>query len=165
MKNVTFYLGPAPAAAGLTNRNLIITRMRKAGDDSAIAASSDQDLSGTTEFATVALADNTIFQATLQDTKTTGEVGRLHALAFHTGELQFPGPACNPAETLFRIYAMEDLSSSSSSSSQSSSSSSSQSSSSSSSLSSSSLSSSSSPSSSSSASSLSSSSSSASSQT
>lgn len=163
MKNCVFYLGPA---SGLNERELIITRMHDASDGtSSPAATSSQQLAGDTTFVTVALDDNKMWQATLQDKKTTGEVGRKHVLNFHTGSLQFPGPACNPSESFFRLYAIEDLSSSSSSSSQSSSSSSSESSSSSSSDSSSSQSSSSSPSSASSASSQSSSSSSQSSQT
>ena len=122
MKNVVFYLGPA---SELDNRNLIITRMMRAGDDSVPAAASDQDLAGDTTFVTVALPDNVIWQATLQDTKSSGEVSRKQVLNFHTGTLQYPGPAASSDEGFFRIYAMEDLSSSSSSSSVSSSSSSS----------------------------------------
>lgn len=121
MKGVHFHLGPA---FGLTSRQLTITRHMRAGDDSAPAAESDQTLAGTTENVVVDLPDNTIWQAVLQDTLDSGEVGDADVLSFHTGELQFPGPG---TELGFRILAMEDLSSSSSSSSQSSSSSSSQS--------------------------------------
>lgn len=119
---VNFYLGPA---YGLSGRSLIITRMDRAGDVLPISAYDTQSIGGTTETATALLPRNTIWQAVLQDTKTTGEVGRKQVLNFHTGELQFPGPACDPRESLFRVLSMEDNSSSSSSSSASSSSSSS----------------------------------------
>lgn len=120
MKNVIFYLGPT---IGLTTRQLTITQMPDANDDS-YSASHDAD-AGATESVTVALADGKMFQAKLIDTKTTGEASKPQIIQFNTGTLQFPGPAADPTESLFRVYAMEDLSSSSSSSSQSSSSSSS----------------------------------------
>ena len=161
-KNVTFYLGPANSLSG---RELIITRKRRSGDDAAPAAESSQTLAGGDEFATVELPDNDIWEATLQDTRSSGEVGLLIPLGFQTADLQFPVPADDPSVSLFRVLSMEDLSSSSSSSSVSSSSSSSVSSESSSSASSSSSSVSSASSSSSSVSSVSSASSSSSSQT
>lgn len=161
-KNVTFYLGPS---VNLTQRELIITRKHRAGDDAAPAAEFSSALAAATETTTVELPDNDIWEATLQDTAVGGLVGLLIPLGFHTGFLQFPGPADDPSVSLFRVLSMEDLSSSSSVSSVSSSSSSSVSSSSSSSSSSVSSASSSSSSASSSSSSVSSASSSSSSQT
>lgn len=122
MKNVTFYLGPT---GSLSARQLTITRMYRAGDDSAPSAQHNAD-AGAVEEVTVALPDNTIWVAKLVDTRTSGETSDPQLLYFHTGSLQFPGPQPNHGNaSLFRVTSMEDLSSSSSSSSQSSSSSSS----------------------------------------
>lgn len=120
-KKVTFGLGPA---ASLTKRQLTITRMPGAGDDSIpLDATHDDDAGSTAETVEVDLADNTMWQAKLVDTRTSGEVSDPDILNFHTGSLQFPGPRGN--EGRLSILGMEDLSSSSSSSSESSSSSSS----------------------------------------
>jgi hypothetical protein len=122
-KNVTLYLGPA---IGLASRTVTITRMRRAGDDSAPAASHNADAGSTATYVTVLLADNTIFQAKLADVKSTGEVLPIQTLQFNTGRLMHLGPrASQPDGSEFRVYAMEDESSSSSVSSSSSSSSSS----------------------------------------
>lgn len=118
-KNVTFYLGPA---VNLSARQLTITRMMKAGDDSAPAATYNSDVGSTTTNVTVALADNQLWQAKLVDTRTTGETSDPDVLNFHTGALQFPGPKTGDR---LQILSMEDESSSSSSSSSSSNSSSS----------------------------------------
>ena len=112
-KNVIFDLGYVPSEAGLASRTLTITRMKKAGDDGTIAASYSTALGGTVNSVTVALKDNQIWQAVLVDTKTTGEVAKRQVLSFQTADLQFPGPR---TEGTLRIYAMEDLSSSSDSS-------------------------------------------------
>lgn len=160
-KNVTFYLG---ASVGLATRTLVVTRMHRAGDDSAPAASHNADAGAVTSVV-VELADATIFQAVLSDVKTSGEARPAQVIQFHTAELLHLGPTATGLDgSEFRVQDMEDLSSSSSSSSSSQSSSSSSSSDSSSSSSSSSDSSSSSSSQSSSSSSSSDSSSSASSQ-
>lgn len=108
-KNVTFYLGPA---IGLSSRQLTITR--KGDRDGLYTAEHDAD-AGAVENVTVALTDNLMYEAKIVDTKSTGEVSETRALGFHTGSLQFPGPA-GEGDT-FYVYAMEDLSSSSSSSS------------------------------------------------
>jgi len=110
-KNVTFGLGQA---VGLASRLLTITRMYRAGDDSAPAAEVTATLAGSDESSTQTLPDNTIWQATLVDTKSTGEESDPDILNFHTGELQFPGPKTGDR---LCILSMEDLSSSSSSSS------------------------------------------------
>jgi len=123
MKNVTFYLGPA---IGLATRTLVVRRMMKAGDDSTPAAAHNADAGGSATNVTVALDDGQIWQATLTDVKSTGEELPPQVIQFNTGTLQHLGPrASSPSGSEFRIYTMEDLSSSSSSSSQSSSSSSS----------------------------------------
>ena len=110
-KNVTFGLGQA---VGLASRLLTITRMYRAGDDSAPAAEVTATLAGSAESSVQTLPDNTIWQATLVDTKSTGEESDPDILNFHTGELQFPGPKTGDR---LCILSMEDLSSSSSSSS------------------------------------------------
>ncbi len=107
-KNINFSLGPA---IGLTSRRLIITRMMRAGDDSAPAAEIDTTLGGGTETTTQVLPDNTMWQAQLIDTLTGGGVSRTDTLNFHTGTLQFPGPR---SDDRLCICSMEDLSSSSS---------------------------------------------------
>ena len=125
MKKATFYLGPA---IGLTSRTLTITRMYRAGDDSAPSAVHSADAGGSATSVAVDLDDATIFQAKLADVKTTGEALPVQVINFNTGSLAHLGArASQPDGSEFRVYAMEDLSSSSSSSSQSSSSSSSQS--------------------------------------
>lgn len=113
MRTVTFYLGPT---TGLTSRQLTITRRMRAGDDSAPAAQHDAD-AGAVETVSVDLPNNTLWQAKLVDTRTSGEEADPQILNFHTGELQFPGPAATNTDSLFRILSMEDLSSSQSSSS------------------------------------------------
>lgn len=119
-KKVTFYLGPA---VGLSQRNFKITRFPNAADGVTMpSATSNQNLSGSAESVSVSLADNTLWQAILTDTKSTGEVSQGIVLNFNTGSLQFPGPASDPSVSLLRVLAMEDLSSSSSQSSSSSSS-------------------------------------------
>ena len=121
-KNVTFYLG---STAGLSARQLTITRMYRAGDDSAPSAQHNAD-AGAVDNVTVVLPDNTIWQAKLVDTRSSGEASEPQLIHFNTGELQFPGKSNQGGNSsLFAVLAMEDLSSSSSSSSQSSSSSSS----------------------------------------
>ena len=110
-KNVTFALGQA---VGLASRLLTVTRMYRAGDDSAPAAEVAATLAGTVESSVQTLPDNTIWQATLVDTKSSGEVSRADVLNFHTGSLQFPGPKTGDR---LGILSMEDLSSSSQSSS------------------------------------------------
>lgn len=130
--NVTFYLGYAPAGAGLTSRRLIVTEHPGAGDDTIpLTPFYDQTLAGTTEFVTTPITENKFWQAVLIDTKTSGEVRARQVLGFSTGYNVFPGPK---SDSDFQVYAIEDLSSSSESSINSSSSSSSLSSSSSSSL-------------------------------
>jgi len=118
MKNVTFGLGPAPS--NLATRTLTITRMHRAGDDSAPAAQHSAD-AGVVENVTVALPSNTIWQAKLVDVLNSGETSTTDVLNFHTGELQFPGPSSGDR---LSVLSMEDLSSSSSQSSSSQSSSS-----------------------------------------
>lgn len=121
-KNVIFNLGPS---TGLATRQLTITRMHLAGDDTAPAASHNADAGAVTDV-TVVLADNTIWQAILVDTLTAGEVKPNQVLNFNTGSLLHLGPkASQPDGSDFYVLSMEDLSSSSSSSSVSSSSSSS----------------------------------------
>ncbi len=123
MKNVTFYLGPA---IGLSGRRLIITRLMQASDGLTRPApywSSNSSLLGADDtYVTVALPDNYIWEARLQDTKSTGEISVPDALHFHTGSILFPGPRSGDR---LSIYSMEDESSSQSASSLSSSSSSS----------------------------------------
>jgi len=87
-KNVTFYLGPA---IGLASRLLTVTRMVQAGDDSTPSATITATLGSVTN-STQILPDNIMYQATLVDTKTTGEVAETDVLNFQTGTLQFPGP-------------------------------------------------------------------------
>jgi hypothetical protein len=125
-KNVIFFLGYAPAGKGLASRSLVVTRMKKAGDDGTInPLYSNAAIGGTDEFVSVPLTDNQIWEAKHFDTKSTGEVSETEVLHFHTGSLQFPGPRVQGSE--FRVDSMEDLSSSSDSSINSSSSSSSRS--------------------------------------
>lgn len=123
MKNVTFNLGNS---SGLATRTLVITRMMRAGDDVAPAAAHNAD-AGAVAQVTVALADNTIWQAILRDVTTANSVALPdQVIQFHTGSLQHLGPlATSPDGSQFFILHTEDLSSSSSSSSVSSSSSSS----------------------------------------
>lgn len=112
MKNVTFHLGPA---IGLASRTLTVRRMMRAGDDSQPAAAHNADAGAAAESVVVSLASNTIWQAQLQDVKATGESLPVQVIQFHTGSLQHLGPkATQPDGSEFRIYAMEDLSSSSS---------------------------------------------------
>lgn len=121
-KNVQFYLGPA---LGLSQRSLVISRMPGAGDDNLPIPPLSESLFASNETtASVSLPDNLMLQAVLTDHKTTGEKSNPKVLNFNTGSLQFPGPAMDPRESLFRIMSMEDESSSSSSSSSSNSSSS-----------------------------------------
>ena len=89
-KNVTFHLGPANS---LNARGLVITQKRGAGDDSPLAAESDQSLAGATENQTVALPSNQMWEAVLTDTHSDLTTSVPLVLQFHTGELQFPGPA------------------------------------------------------------------------
>jgi hypothetical protein len=121
MKKVAFGLGPA---VSLTTRQLTITRMYRAGDDSAPAAQHDADAGSSATSVEVDLPDNTIWQAKLVDTRASGEVSTPKLINFTTGSLQFPGPHSD-IDKDFKILSMEDLSSSSSSSQSSSSSSSS----------------------------------------
>lgn len=109
-KRITFHLG---FAVGLSGRLLTITRMARAGDVVPITPEIVDHIGGSTESVTLTLSDNTIYQATLVDTKTTGEVSRKAVLGFHTGSLQFPGPK---SDDRLQILSMEDMSSSSSSS-------------------------------------------------
>ena len=109
-KNVTFSLGPA---VGLASRQLTITRHNRAGDDTLpLTATHDADAGSTATYVTVALADNTLWQAVLVDTNATGVESEPDILNFHTGSLQFPGPRSGDR---LAVYSMEDLSSSSSS--------------------------------------------------
>ena len=123
MKNVSFDLGKA---VGLVSRQLTITRFRRASDaaGAVIAAYYDTDV-GAVEEITVPLPDNTLWQAVLVDTRTSGEVSEGDVYNFNTGYLQFPGPLRASRGERLLILSMEDLSSSSSSSSPSSNSSSS----------------------------------------
>lgn len=119
MKRVTFYLGPA---VNLSNRRLTITRMERAGDDDLpLSSQVDDVIGGSTENVTHTLPDNTIWQAKLVDTRSSGEESTPDYLNFNTGSLQFPGPKSGDR---LAILSMEDMSSSSSASSSSSSSSS-----------------------------------------
>ena len=112
-RNVTFYLGKG--GTHLASRELVITRHMRAGDDSAPSAAYDNAAIGnTTETVTVALADNTLWQAVLTDTEVGGAESTPDILNFHTGSLQFPGPGTGDR---LSILSMEDLSSSSSESS------------------------------------------------
>lgn len=147
--NVIFGLGPA---SGLGSRTLTVTRMHRAGDDSAPSAEHSADAGSTATVVSVSLPADTLWQAKLVDVlANSGGTSRTKTFCFATNERLFPGPRCSEDQD-FRVLSIEDNSSSSSVSS-----SSSHSSSSSSSHSSSSLSSSSSPSSNSSSSSSSSS--------
>lgn len=107
-KSITFSLGPA---TGLAARQLTITRMHRAGDDSTPAAAYDADV-GAVDNVTVELADNVAYQAKLVDTSSTGETSRTDVLNFVTGDLMFPGPRSGDR---LAILLVEDLSSSSSS--------------------------------------------------
>lgn len=118
-KRVTFYLGPANS---LNARRLTITRHMRAGDDSAPSAEYDTVSGGSTEFVSVVLPNNVVWQAKLLDTRSSGEQSEPQLINFQTGDLQFPGPRCSDERSSFRILSMEDISSSSSSSSVSSSS-------------------------------------------
>ena len=110
-RRVTFGLGPA---VNLSNRLLTITRMHRAGDDSAPAAEVVDVLAGTATSSTQTLSENTIFQAILVDTSSTSGLDSDPAiLNFHTGELFFPGPVGRDRLSIMQI---EDMSSSSSSS-------------------------------------------------
>lgn len=121
-KVVTFGLG---TPNGLTSRTLTVRRMMRAGDDSLPAAEHSADAGAATEFVDVTLPDNTIWQAQLADVKTSGESLPVQVIQFHTGELQHLGPkASQPDGSGFHVYAMQDISSSSSVSSSSASSSS-----------------------------------------
>jgi len=113
-KNVTFFLGYAPAGAGLASRLLRVRKVRRAGDDAEHAYSYNSSESGTTEFVTVALTDNFLWEATLLDTATAGGTRSLQVLHFNTGSLFYPGPKSNQGD--LSVYKMEDLSSSSESS-------------------------------------------------
>ena len=111
MKKVTFHFGPS---VGLSNRALVVTRHARAGDDSLpLSATFARDV-GTVESYVVTLADNVLYQAVLTDYKSTGESSVPDILNFNTGSLQFPGPKTGDR---LSVYAMEDLSSSSSASS------------------------------------------------
>ena len=119
-KTVNFQLGPT---TGIASRTLVITRMHRAGDDSAPSAAHNADAGAVTQVSAT-LTDNTIWQAVLSDVMTAGEVVPPQVIQFNTGELQFLGaPASQPDGSQFRVFSMEDNSSSSSSSSVSSSSS------------------------------------------
>lgn len=131
-KTVDFYLGPVYAA--LATRQLTITPMPKAGDDTFPSATHNADAGAGNETVSVSLADNETYQAKLVDTLDGGEVLEPVTIQFCTEELLNPGPVGDSGLALFRVLAMEDESSSSSNSSSSQSSSSSSSDSSSSSL-------------------------------
>ncbi len=111
-KNVTLYLGPG--GTHLASRSLIITRMMRAGDDSAPSAEyTDAAIGNTTETVEAVLPANTLFQAVLQDT-TAGDalVSDPDVLNFHTGDNLFPGPKGGGR---LSILSIEDVSTSSSS--------------------------------------------------
>ena len=119
-KVVTFELN---AAIGLASRLVTCTRMPRAGDSVPVHFTDGGGFRNTyggaiTNFTQI-LPDNQIWQVTLVDTKTTGEIATTAVLNFHTGSLQFPGPTSQDGR--IRIYAMEDISSESSASSSSSS--------------------------------------------
>jgi hypothetical protein len=107
-KRVTFYLGPVGAA---TVRTLTVTRMRGAGDDSAITPDHNAD-AGAVNNVSVNLDDNRMYQAQLVDELATGETSDADILNFHTGSLQFPGPKSGDR---LQVVAMEEQSTSSSS--------------------------------------------------
>jgi len=111
MKSVSFGFG---LAVKLASRTLTITRMSRAGDDSAITPIHDADAGSTATSVSVALTDNTMWQAKLVDISDSGVTSVPDILNFHTGSLQFPGPR---SEDRLTILSMEELSSSSSSSS------------------------------------------------
>jgi len=109
MARVTLYLGPG--GAHLSSRSLTITRMRRAGDDSAIAASYSNDaIGGTTETVSTTLPVNQMYEAVLIDTNVDGTTGLPQVLHFHTGDRVFPGAFSN-----FCVLSKEFVSSSSSS--------------------------------------------------
>ncbi len=105
-KTVSFYLGPA---IGLSSRQLTITRMPRAGDDTMPSAEYDQSLGGTVETVSVSLPDNQIWQAKLVDSLSGGGSKDPDLLSFHTGDLQIPGPS----SAKFSVIAIDDESSSS----------------------------------------------------
>lgn len=108
-KRVTFYLGPA---VNLSNRRLTITRMARAGDDSLpLNPQVNNLLAGTAENVTQTLPDDTIWEAKLVDTRSSGEESDPDYLRFNTGSLQFPGKKSGDR---LAILSMEDMSSSSS---------------------------------------------------
>lgn len=107
-KIVNFDLG---LATGLTSRRLVITRMYRAGDDSAPTAEIDTTLGAVTN-TSQSLPDNTIWQAQLIDVLSAGGgTGVTDILNFHTGTRQHPGPRSGDR---LNITSMEDQSSSSS---------------------------------------------------
>jgi hypothetical protein len=123
-RSITIYLGKG--GTHLASRSLVITRMWRAGDDSAPAAAyTNAAIANTTETVTVTLEDNDLYQAVAFDVGVQGAVGASETLNFHTGSIQFPGPSNFSKGGRLSIVSMDDLSSSSSSSSSSSQSSSS----------------------------------------
>lgn len=110
-KKVTFELGNP---TGIATRTLTITRMYRAGDDTAPSAAHSAD-AGAVQQVTVTLADNTMWQAVLTDVLSTGETLPGQVLNFHTGSLQHLGPRSTTRDgSQFQILHMEDESSSSS---------------------------------------------------
>jgi len=95
-KNVTFYLGPA---IGLASRLLTVTRMVQAGDDSTPSATITATLGSVTN-STQILPDNIMYQATLVDTKTTGEVAETDVL---TSKLELCSFLGHEVTTVYRF--------------------------------------------------------------
>lgn len=113
MKNVTFYLGPAPDI--INTRVLTITRMHDASDGTTSPSATHDADAGQNEFVTVQLASNRIWQARLVDTLDSGEVGSPQVIQFHTGDNAFPGAKSSVG--FLQVFAIEDVSSTSSASS------------------------------------------------
>jgi len=115
-KKVTIYLGKG--GTHLASRSLVVTRVMRAGDDSAPAATyTNASIGATTETVTFDLPANQLWQAVAVDTNAAGDTSVPDVLNFHTGESLFPGPK---SQDRLQILEMQDESSSSQSASSSS---------------------------------------------
>ena len=92
-KSVLFYLGPA---VGLVTRQLtVVARNRITSVQTALAVidpTYDADEGSTATYTTVTLPVNKLWQATLVDTDSGGNVSRKDVVSFSTAINMYPGP-------------------------------------------------------------------------
>lgn len=120
---VTFDLGPAGPTTGpgaLNSRKLTIMALPGISSAAGVLPTAQQpqfqeQLSGSTQFWTVFLPANQMWQATLKDYSINGNESTTDVLNFSTGLLVFPGPKSLDRLKILKIDAASSSSSSSSS--------------------------------------------------